>query len=64
MVLRDQSNIVIPCVVFFLSEGKTSIAYHLTKFASEKSDVDLGVNITGELEGLKKNLDAYKVSQL
>ena len=23
--------------------------------------MDLGVNITGELEGLKKNLDAYKV---
>ena len=31
------------------------------KIFSEKSNVDLGVNITGELEGLKKNLDAYKV---
>ena len=55
-------NIVISRVVV-VSERKTSITYHLTNFASEKSDVDLGVNITGELEGLKKNLDAYKVSQ-
>ena len=38
--------------------------YKTTIYAifSEKNDVDLGVNITGELEGLKKNLDAYKVN--
>lgn len=30
----------------------------------EKNGVDLGVNIGEELEGLKKNLDLYKVSKI
>ena len=36
----------------------------LTKLtlSAEKNHVDLDLNIAGELEGLKKNLDAYKAS--
>ena len=29
---------------------------------SEKNNVDVGVNISGELDSLKKNLDKYKKS--
>ena len=49
----------------FGSEQSTCLVQKTIKtFFSEKNDVDLGVNITGELEGLKKNLDAYKVNIL
>ena len=50
--------------IYVFGARKTAVPYKTTIYAifSEKNDVDLGVNITGELEGLKKNLDAYKVN--
>ena len=52
--------------IYVFGARKTAVPYKTTIYAifSEKNDVDLGVNITGELEGLKKNLDAYKVNIL
>ena len=52
--------------IYVFVASKTDALYKITisTIFSEKNDVDLGVNITGELEGLKKNLDAYKVNIL
>ena len=42
---------------------KLLVAWILNSFyVSEKNNVDVGVNISGELDSLKKNLDKYKKS--
>ena len=50
-------NILSETIIFL------SIIYKHFKL-SEKNNVDVGLNISGELDSLKKNLDKYKKSGL
>ena len=49
------------CVIFRYHNWQD---FHVSNFNtfSEKNNVDVGVNISGELDSLKKNLDKYKKS--
>ena len=68
----DGSYIKYSCGLLFIMLTQTSCVllcrynkcFHFfnTDTISEKNNVDVGVNISGELDSLKKNLDKYKKS--
>ena len=65
--LTDSQSFLYDVDIYFnsiaLQPIKLLVAWILNSFYfSEKNNVDVGVNISGELDSLKKNLDKYKKS--
>ena len=65
--LTDSQSFLYDVNIYFnsiaLQPIKLLVAWILNSFYfSEKNNVDVGVNISGELDSLKKNLDKYKKS--
>lgn len=65
--LTDSQSFLCDVDIYFnsiaLQPIKLLVAWILNSFYfSEKNNVDVGVNISGELDSLKKNLDKYKKS--